>query len=287
VSFDSQSDINCYFEYACKSNNLELIKFIFEQGAIISEDLLIKTCSCTDIEISKFLIDNFYGKIPFVEMLKLTCNSGNNQFLKYLIGKGADINSSPKLMYECFRNNNNLIDTIKVLVENNYNMNQSSAFLEYCHEKIEVMEYLYCNGLDIHLDDDFALRIVTFRGSVDMCKFLLSKGANIHANNEQPLINSIIRYTFDISMFKLLVENGADINIKINDEIIQKYENFSYRRYGSDKITIVKYVLNKDIDKCNFWFDKLITKCSRMPKISQYKNFIFEAIYFLKSCTIN
>ncbi len=77
-------------------------------------------------------------------------------------------------------------------------------------DKIETFKYLISKGLDIHIDNDIPLRYASRNGYLDIVKFLVENGANINANNDYALGGASENGYLDI--VKFLVENGANIN---------------------------------------------------------------------------
>ena len=55
---------------------------------------------------------------------------------------------------------------------------------------MEVIKYLLENGANIHADNDYALRISAEMGYLEVVKYLIEKGANIHAEDDESLIYS-------------------------------------------------------------------------------------------------
>ena len=50
--------------------------------------------------------------------------------------------------------------------------------------RFEIVKYLIDKGADIHADDDFALRESATRGNFEIVKYLVDKGTDIHAYNK-------------------------------------------------------------------------------------------------------
>jgi ankyrin repeat protein len=387
--------ISLFLMLACASGNLELVRFILSEGAIIDINFLLCLCRCDNIEAIQIIFDNFCGEIPFVKLLETACSENNLKMLKYLISKGADIHSSSELLVNSAKKSlekYSSIDIIIFLIENNYDINSSIdillikackknnfKLLDYliskgikinqpliikilkcackennfilakyliskkvdmtkktiiillnaaceennlqlvkhlihngieldhqptpfsiytkkrefkqfdgniitlCKDNDDFADYLYQNGVDIHFNNNEALRSAVRFNYANMCKFLISKGADVHVNKEQCLIESIICIeNFDTSIFKLLVQGGADINFRINDETI-KYDTNTYHIFVYDPY-IVNHVLNRDITECYLWVDNNIF-C--LEDTIEYKDFFSELVIFLNDFIIN
>ena len=50
-----------------------------------------------------------------------------------------------------------------------------------CEGRVNIVKYLVDNGANIHADDDCALREAAVNGYLEVVKYLVEKGANIHA----------------------------------------------------------------------------------------------------------
>ena len=64
--------------------------------------------------------------------------------------------------------------------------------------------------VDIHADDDYALRWAAEKGHFEIVKFLVENGANIHADGDSALCLAAEEGHFKI--VKFLIKNGADIH---------------------------------------------------------------------------
>jgi len=98
--------------------------------------------------------------------------------------------------------------------------------IEYSKKgNLDIVKYLVENGADIHAYDDYALKWSARNGHLDVVKYLLEKGANIHADNDSVLIDSA--YYGRLDVVKYLLEKGANIDVididEIEDEDIKKY----------------------------------------------------------------
>jgi hypothetical protein len=78
--------------------------------------------------------------------------------------------------------------------------------------ELEIVKFLIERGANIHAQDDSALRNASSAFHFDITKLLLENGANIHAQNDIAVIN-VCEYGYgSLKMLKLLIENGANIH---------------------------------------------------------------------------
>ena len=79
---------------------------------------------------------------------------------------------------------------------------------------LEIVKYLVNQGVNIHANDDEALRDASYNGQLEVVKYLVEQGADIHAKNDYAL-----RYSSEngyLEIVKYLIEQGAYINA-LND----------------------------------------------------------------------
>ncbi|AYV85138.1 MAG: repeat protein [Satyrvirus sp.] len=83
---------------------------------------------------------------------------------------------------------------------------------------LEIVKYVIEKGADIHAENDQALRKASRNGHLEIVKLLIEKGANIHAVNDGALHGA--SFNGHLEIVKLLTENGADIHAE-NDRALQ------------------------------------------------------------------
>jgi len=75
---------------------------------------------------------------------------------------------------------------------------------------LEIVKFLIENGANIHVWNDWTLRWAARNGHLEIVKYLVEKGANIHVMDERALHWAAENGHLEI--VKYLVENGADIH---------------------------------------------------------------------------
>ena len=76
--------------------------------------------------------------------------------------------------------------------------------------RVETWEWIVQEGINIHVEDDCALRWASENGYLGIVKFLVKSGANIHAENDYALRWASGNGYLDI--VKFLIEEGANVN---------------------------------------------------------------------------
>lgn len=213
---------------------------------------LIKSSFCK-IELMIFFALPFMQcdaqKIQNPELLNAT-KVGNLIRVKELIEKGADVNFKDKdsmnaLIWASYSGYN---DIVKLLIENKTEINAKGRLCTMCDNEtalslaassgyLEIVKLLLNNGADIKFktkDKKTALTAAISQGHIEIVKLLLEKGAEVERN-----ILSQIWYTDNLrsrssmsindyhkkiksesennlipELVKLLIEKGADVNVK-------------------------------------------------------------------------
>jgi hypothetical protein len=117
---------------------------------------------------------------------------------------------------------------------------------------------------DIHVNEDYALRLSSFDGHIEVVKFLIEKGANIHARDDYALrYSSLENYT---KIVKFLLNSDLEyfskdqraIDIVKKHKLIEFYEKFEIQRTSrkipQSKNDIMKYINTNDLESlkiCN------------------------------------
>ena len=199
--------------YASMYSNLESFQYLFEKSNI-------------DVNYQHPIFE-----APFLHFA--ICNY-RFEVAKYLISLGADINIQNRedknlLQIDQTYNNKRSIEIIKFLMENGIDINSlNNKFspLEYAASRgnVEICEYLLEKGIDIK-------KIFSLRGNVfflalshtgqilDLTKLFLKYNLDINytKNNESLLDNALNRPYTPVEWFQLVVDAGADPNIRYGD----------------------------------------------------------------------
>jgi len=104
--------------------------------------------------------------------------------------------------------------------------------------KLEIVKYLVENGANIHAKNDQALRNASYYGDLEIVKYLVKNGADIHVRNDEALRNAC--YKGQLEVVKYLVKNGADIHVR-NDQALRWASYYGY-------FEIVKYLVENGAD---------------------------------------
>lgn len=191
--------------YNAQIGKIDVIKYFYYKGLDIhfKDDLVMRTSGYfNQLETLKYLCEELNCNIKSHNnsILRVGCERGYTEIVKYAISKGSDVNSNnfEPIKKSCIYGH---LDIVKLLIDagTNYKINNCEPLCKACS-----------NG---HLD------IVDFILSIDP-----NYNTNINVNNSEPLKQSIRHNHQDI--FNLLIKYGADIithsNLLIYESINSK-----------------------------------------------------------------
>ena len=150
-----------------------------------------------------------------------------------LNNKGIDIHPKSLLTHDS--------EIVKLLLIHNVNIHANNDQALRCasgHGHLEVVKLLLDNGADVHADNDQALRCASHHGHLEVVKLLLIYNANVHANNNEALIQASKKNHSEI--VKLLLVHGADIHANDN----QALKEASYSGHLEVVKVLLKYKAN-------------------------------------------
>ena len=118
------------------------------------------------------------------------------------------------------------VDTFKYFIEEGVNIHADDDYaLRYAAKNgnLELVKFLVDNNADIHAYNDYAFRYAAEYGYLEIVKYLIDNGANIHARNDYALIYAAGNGYLEVVQY--LIENGA--NIHAYDDYALRYAAFN------------------------------------------------------------
>lgn len=228
-----------------KNDYLELIKFLN-----ITE-LKEKLLCIAKPKVLNYFFENF--KINKLEILIDAVENNNLNLIKFIMKKGFDLRTIDE--------NNELIHTplyaaiklknfeiAKFLIENGH-PTFWTVYKSCLKGTLEDVKFLFNNGADFEFENGEILNISIFENKYDIVKYLIKKGAIINNDleNDAPFVISMINaITFsDLKMPKLLIDNGADVNISDSQALITICEEYNDDDYSYEA---VKFLIKNGIN---------------------------------------
>ena len=217
--------------------NLELVKFLVSQGADVN-------------------VKDKHGCTPLHEAAKW---NENVEVVKFLVSQGADVNAKndagcTPLHGAAFRNKN--VEVVNFLVSKGADMNAKSKFGSIpLHgaarsNTVEVVEFLVSQGADVNMKDDAGY--TPLHRAVSSCSEYVEY-AEIFCSeffydgcDTNALASAIREAKKDrmIEVIKFLIENGADVNAKANDESTPLH----IAAHLDNSIEVIKFLICKGAD---------------------------------------
>ena len=220
---DFRTDHNSALCLATKYGHLEVVKILVETGADVNDKKIYKG--------------------PH-SILSLACENGRLDLVEYLVSVGADIRANNYPLIAAARGGH--LNIIKYLVSIGANINICFAYDGFCginnitaigeasgNNKLDVVEYLLENGVDVQTCDNVAVINASNCGHLDLVKYLVERGADVKTSN-MALIKAIDHGYFDVAKYLVLV--GAQIQTDPYD-------------YNTDALRYAAWTTNLDIVK--------------------------------------
>jgi len=237
------------FHYACYGGNLELVKYLLENFNFDVNEA--DKCGCTP------LIYAIRGK-----------SENKIELLKYLLGKGANPDSSVKMgeverIYFLSQN----ADFLKYLGKDKsvMKMKQKISKLQKLFigvswyrgakpihfavesKDLKIVELLVSSGVDINSLDDYGNTPLYYalkgKASGEIVRYFLDQGANLNLKNmdkETPLFYAVGSGNLDI--VKEFVSRGADLNVINSDG-----ENLLFLATSDKNLDVVSYLIDNGV----------------------------------------
>jgi len=134
-----------------------------------------------------------------------------------------------------------------------------------CHKgDLEKVKKLVEQGVNIHADNEFALRIASECGYLELVKYLVEQGADVHHDQEKALYWATRNGR--VKVVKYLVEQGANIDGTINIFRTACFYN---------KVEVVKYLVEHGVVDTHADIGHLLktaTEFKRWDAVSYLKN---------------
>ena len=172
--------------------------------------------SCLGIDIIKKYKEEKTWKQYYVDLVSVTMdekqliiNAQDGRLDKIIVGLELGIPRSElegSVTMACLYGQ---LEVVRYLSEH-YNVNNNnSVVIASSNGYIEIVKYLVENGADIHIFNNFALIQSSRYGYIEIVKYLVENGADIYAANNFAL--RLASKEGHIEVVKYLVENGANI----------------------------------------------------------------------------
>ena len=174
--------------------------------------------------------DILRGDIEHINDLFIAADNGHLQIVQYLLNKGVNIHAQDIALKLAAQKGH--LQVVKYLV--NFKINSASQKPALLNPKVKpsdrgsalvnppvnnLLNTKY-KGVNIHVKDDFSLRIAATNGYLDVVKYLVSKGANIHAPGNDAALRGAA-YNGHLQIVQYLISIGIDTNVLTTAQKLQ------------------------------------------------------------------
>ncbi|AGF84830.1 repeat protein [Moumouvirus goulette] len=158
---------------------------------------------------------------------------------------------------------------VDIHINNDYALRRASV-----QGHFKIVQYLVENGANLHAEDYCALRLACNNNHFEVVKYLIENGANIHANDDYALIRASMYGQFE--MVQYLVENGANLHAKDDYALRLACRNGHFE--------VVKYLIENgaNVNSKPFISRKPKSFCSYIPKVLHTPNILRSKIIKIK-----
>ena len=180
------------------------------------------------------------------DTLLTAAKTGYRTVVEFIVRNGASDEARKLAFYIAIKEGHS--DIVKFLIDNGVlalTDIEDAARLAIANRRLDILELL---AGSIRSKNSTLLRLsVRNNAGLDIIKFLIDNGADIHVNEEELLKTSVKKGDFDL--FMLLVKSGADISVLSNEFV----ENINMLKFLIDKgaVSVDKELLMA-IDNANY-----------------------------------
>ncbi|XP_044738962.1 uncharacterized protein LOC123300452 [Chrysoperla carnea] len=243
--------INFDIIHWCATNGLvDTIKMLVERGVDVNE------------------LDLCFSRTP----LHCAAIVGNVEVIKYLLSvQGIDVNAEED---NCdlpikYAVNGNHHEVMKMLIEHGADINNEDGYMGIPvliaaeNGNLKTLEILIDSGVNLNPEDSSPLAVAVSNGHFHMIDYLLEKGADrrefIHSLAKMGTVNDLLKYMkpgevhaldlynkqtplfyalHNVSNVKFLIENGADVNHRDNENKTPLYLAIDYENLDCVRILV-------------------------------------------------
>ena len=239
---------------AAGEGELSLVKHAVSKGINIhhKEDrALLYAGEGGHLEVVKYLVENGADVNGYdANILGIICENGKYEVARYLIEKGATVDAvgNYAMRETCAEGGEGSLEMVKFLIEKGAEIDGFSFCRSaYCGH-LDITKYLLSMGADIHYENERTLKETVEYGSAEMVKFLVENGADPHIDDDVCLILACENGKIDTMDY--LISIGLDIHMR--DEILLSVaiKRYICKGIGRDhqKLDTIKYLLSKGFD---------------------------------------
>lgn len=262
------ANIDTALEHAMFNNNTPLIKYLISKGANVhNKDTIYWAVNTGNLAVLKHIVDKLGGITFGPSMMDQAISYGHINIVKYLASKKAGFNptalqnavSTGKLPIVKYLVDNNIRDDKALLVAifqkrwkiaeylASVGIGNTEAFYQAASNyKWKIVKYLI-PFVDIHVNNEHALMEAIMDGKLDIVKELVSRGADIHINDNEAFEIAKDHKKNKILEYLISVDKTANIFTKST----QSTKSTKSTKAKKPKVCNENQVLNPKTGRCN------------------------------------
>ena len=223
------------------------VEYLLNNGANVNNESFIESCKSHDLRIFNLLLEkgtdiNAINNDDETALFASCNGNSNKEIFKILVSKGANIkekrNNGDNLLHESCENGR--LDVVQYLIEQGFDINEENIFfnnififspnceghsplaIAYDNNEFDIVDFLTSKGAEFNKYEivESPLIYAIKSGDLTHVKRYISEGIDVNirdSDNKTPLmhaLNKIGNSNKYNSIVNLLIENGADINVK-------------------------------------------------------------------------
>lgn len=201
---------------ACSQGYLPMVQFL-----VSKEPLYTHKCVLPKVSVLN-RTSKIQSYIPFKGenvqdncCMYMVCINGHLHILVYFVSLGVNIHVEDDYYFYLACENGHA-EMVQYFVSQGSNVHTSNKALEsaICGKRLNVVQYLVSQNVNIRFDDDYPLQLASENGDVEMVKYLISLGAQ---NLDNALWFSCIHNQISVATY--LIQQGANVNIFTTGDI--------------------------------------------------------------------
>lgn len=220
--------------FSAEHGHLELVKYYVSKGisphsvTYYKKTALMYAVENRHLDVVKYLVSlgvdievkDRYGTTP----LMLAASEGDLAMFKYLVSQGANIyaknNSDNNVLSFATRNGHTHITEYLLSQLENIDITDSYILKAIIHGHLDTVKYLASKGANIHAEDNnhnSALMLAVKYGHLEIMEYLVSQGANVNNPPNSKRYHSPLTYAVKyghLDAVQYLVSKGADVNFR-------------------------------------------------------------------------
>lgn len=185
----------------CKSNNVELVSYIVDQGASQFNDGLRCACARGQFEMTKFMMKLVPVRSELI--FKMACEGGNIKIVEFIMQQDV-VNFNHGLEFACKKEGH--VQIIELMIKNGATRFDEGLEMACCEGNLDIVKLMIEKGArNFNAGLEFACKA----GHVDVAEMMLKCGATkINKCMVFDFLKSK-RFPEDVDILKLLIRHGG------------------------------------------------------------------------------